>query len=102
MSATLTLDNATPLFLEFAEVAFHQTLRAKPWGGRTFIVQDPDGNLIAFAGHWTSFLVVLAFSTVIAQTPALARPARLPRPLWKGSSPRMPPTSHQDRIARWR
>jgi catechol 2,3-dioxygenase-like lactoylglutathione lyase family enzyme len=52
ISATLTLDDAKPLFLEFqkAGVAFHQKLRTEPWGARTFIVQDPDGNLIAFAG----------------------------------------------------
>ena len=52
LSATLTLDDAEPLFREFqkAGVAFHQTLRTEPWGSRTFIVQDPDGNLIAFAG----------------------------------------------------
>jgi catechol 2,3-dioxygenase-like lactoylglutathione lyase family enzyme len=50
--ATVTLDDAEPLFLEFqkAGVAFHQTLRTEPWGTRTFIVQDPDGNLILFAG----------------------------------------------------
>ena len=52
LSATLTLDRAAPLFLEFqvAGVDFHQTLRTEPWGARTFIVRDPDGNLIAFAG----------------------------------------------------
>jgi len=52
ISATLTLDDARPLFLEFqkAGVAFHQTLRTEPWGARTFIVKDLDGNLIAFAG----------------------------------------------------
>jgi len=52
ISATLTLDDARPLFLEFqkAGVAFHQTLRTEPWGARTFIVRDLDGNLIAFAG----------------------------------------------------
>ena len=52
LSATLTLDTAKPLFLEFqaAGVAFHQPLRTEPWGARTFIVADPDGNLIAFAG----------------------------------------------------
>jgi catechol 2,3-dioxygenase-like lactoylglutathione lyase family enzyme len=52
VSATLTLDDATPLFLEFqnAGVEFYQTLRTEPWGARTFIIQDPDGNLIAFAG----------------------------------------------------
>ena len=52
LSATLTVDDAEPLFLEFqkAGVTFHQTLRTEPWGARTFAVQDPDGNLIAFAG----------------------------------------------------
>jgi catechol 2,3-dioxygenase-like lactoylglutathione lyase family enzyme len=52
LSATFTLDDAKPLYREFekAGVAFHQTLRTEPWGARTFIVQDPDGNLIAFAG----------------------------------------------------
>jgi catechol 2,3-dioxygenase-like lactoylglutathione lyase family enzyme len=52
VSATLTVDEATALFLEFqkAGVTFHQALRTEPWGARTFIVQDPDGNLIAFAG----------------------------------------------------
>ena len=53
VSATLTVDDAEPLFLEFekAGVAFRQTLRTEPWGSRTFIVEDPDGNLIAFAGR---------------------------------------------------
>ena len=52
LSATITLEDAKPLFLEFqaASVTFHQTLRTEPWGARTFIVRDPDGNLIAFAG----------------------------------------------------
>lgn len=53
LSATLTLENAKPLFLEFqrAGVTFHQPLRTEPWGARTFIVQDPDGNLLCFAGR---------------------------------------------------
>ncbi len=52
LSATLTLDDAKPLFLEFqgAGVTFRQTLKTEPWGARTFIVEDPDGNLICFAG----------------------------------------------------
>jgi catechol 2,3-dioxygenase-like lactoylglutathione lyase family enzyme len=51
LSATFTLDDIKPLFLEFqdAGVPFHQTLRTEPWGARIFIVQDPDGNLICFA-----------------------------------------------------
>jgi hypothetical protein len=42
----------TELFLGYqaAEVAFHQLLRKEPWGAETFIVKDPDGNLILFAG----------------------------------------------------
>jgi catechol 2,3-dioxygenase-like lactoylglutathione lyase family enzyme len=53
LSATITLDDAEPLFLEFqtAGVEFHQTLKSEPWGARTFIVGDPDGNLILFAGR---------------------------------------------------
>ncbi len=53
LSATITLADAEPLFLEYqaADVAFAQTLRSEPWGARTFIVRDPDGNLILFAGH---------------------------------------------------
>ena len=52
LSATLTVDDAKLLFIEFqrAGVVFYQTLRTEPWGARTFIVQDLDGNLIAFAG----------------------------------------------------
>jgi catechol 2,3-dioxygenase-like lactoylglutathione lyase family enzyme len=53
VSAAVTLDDAKPLFLEYqaAGVDFHQTLRTEPWGARTFIVRDPDGNLILFAGR---------------------------------------------------
>ncbi len=40
------------LFLEFqsAGVAFHQKLKKQPWGARNFVVKDPDGNLLLFAG----------------------------------------------------
>ncbi|WP_431320058.1 bleomycin resistance protein [Rhizobium sp. YTU87027] len=52
LSATLTVDDPKQLFLEYraADASFHQPLRNEPWGARTFIVQDPDGNLIAFSG----------------------------------------------------
>jgi len=30
-------------------VVFHQVLKTEPWGARTFIVRDLDGNLILFA-----------------------------------------------------
>jgi catechol 2,3-dioxygenase-like lactoylglutathione lyase family enzyme len=53
LSATLVVDDATALFAEFRQsgVDFQQTLREEPWGARTFIVRDPDGNLICCAGR---------------------------------------------------
>ena len=47
-----TADEIKLLFLEFqsAGVAFHQTLKKQPWGARNFAVEDPDGNLLLFAG----------------------------------------------------
>jgi uncharacterized glyoxalase superfamily protein PhnB len=47
-----TADEIKMLFLEFqsAGVAFHQTLKKQPWGARNFVVKDPDGNLLLFAG----------------------------------------------------
>jgi catechol 2,3-dioxygenase-like lactoylglutathione lyase family enzyme len=55
LSASITLDDAEPLFLEYqaAGVEFAQPLRSERWGARTFIVRDPDGNLILFAGSAT-------------------------------------------------
>jgi catechol 2,3-dioxygenase-like lactoylglutathione lyase family enzyme len=52
IAATITLDNAKPLFVEYqnAGVEFVQSLRTEPWGARTFLVRDPDGNLLLFAG----------------------------------------------------
>ncbi len=52
LAASITLEDAKPLFLEYQAVGvdFHQTLRTEPWGAQTFIVRDPDGNLILFAG----------------------------------------------------
>jgi uncharacterized glyoxalase superfamily protein PhnB len=40
------------LFVKYqaAGVDFQQTLKQEPWGARTFIVRDPDGNLLLFAG----------------------------------------------------
>jgi uncharacterized glyoxalase superfamily protein PhnB len=53
LSASITVDDAKWLFLEYqaAGVTFHQALRTEPWGARTFIVRDPDANLILFAGR---------------------------------------------------
>ena len=55
LSADLGLDTAEDikqLYLEFqaAGVTFAQTLKREPWGAKTFIVKDPDGNLVLFAG----------------------------------------------------
>ena len=53
LSASITLDDAKPLSLEFqaSGVIFHQGLKTEPWGARSFIVRDPDGNLILFSGR---------------------------------------------------
>lgn len=52
LSASITVDDVKQLYLEFqaAGAVFHQPLRKEPWGVRTFIVKDPDGNLLLFAG----------------------------------------------------
>ena len=55
LAATLTVATAAEinaLFLAFqtAGVAFFQTLKRQPWGAKNFIVRDPDGNLLLFAG----------------------------------------------------
>lgn len=55
LSASITVNSAgeiKKLFLDFqqAGVTFHQSLKRQPWGARDFIVRDPDGNLIQFAG----------------------------------------------------
>jgi catechol 2,3-dioxygenase-like lactoylglutathione lyase family enzyme len=54
LSAAFTLDTATEikeLFQAFQAtgVDFSQKLKTEPWGARTFIVRDPDGNLVLFA-----------------------------------------------------
>ena len=58
LSASITVATANEikqLFLSYqaAGVSFHQTLKKEPWGARTFIVSDPDENLILFAGPAT-------------------------------------------------
>jgi uncharacterized glyoxalase superfamily protein PhnB len=55
LSVSMTVATAEEiklLFLEFqsAGVTFHQTLKKQPWGAKNFIVKDPDGNLLLFAG----------------------------------------------------
>jgi catechol 2,3-dioxygenase-like lactoylglutathione lyase family enzyme len=55
LAASLTVASAAELRQLFVEyqaggVDFLQTLKQEPWGARTFIVRDPDGNLLLFAG----------------------------------------------------
>jgi catechol 2,3-dioxygenase-like lactoylglutathione lyase family enzyme len=52
LAATLTVQDVELLFGELQQTGapFHQALRTEPWGARTFIVSDPDSNLILFAG----------------------------------------------------
>ncbi len=55
LSASITVATASELkqlFLDYqaAGVSFHQALKKEPWGARTFVVSDPDENLILFAG----------------------------------------------------
>jgi len=62
LSASITVattNEIKELFLSYeaAGVSFHQALKKEPWGARTFIVSDPDENLILFAGpaaDWTT------------------------------------------------
>jgi len=55
LSATLTVESADEieaLFVEFGAsgVTFFQPLKRQPWDALDFIVKDPDGNLLLFAG----------------------------------------------------
>ena len=55
LSATITVatvDEINALFLSFqaAGVSFQQPLKKEHWGATTFVVADPDENLILFAG----------------------------------------------------
>lgn len=58
LSASIALATSSEikdLFLQLQAkgVDFHQPLRTEPWGARTFVVVDPDGNLILFASPAT-------------------------------------------------
>jgi catechol 2,3-dioxygenase-like lactoylglutathione lyase family enzyme len=55
LSAAMTVaatEEIKQLFLEFQSenITFFQTLKKQPWGASNFIVRDPDGNLLLFAG----------------------------------------------------
>ena len=54
LSASITLasaDEINQLYRTYkeADVPIHQPLRTEPWQAQTFIIKDPDGNLILFA-----------------------------------------------------
>jgi len=56
LSAAITTSHAGRLFLEYQAkgVVFRQTPVREPWHGQgqgAFIVEDPDGNLLAFGGR---------------------------------------------------
>ena len=56
LSAAIGVTHAGRLFEDFraAGAAFHQTLTREPWHGEghgSFIVEDPDGNLLLFGGR---------------------------------------------------
>lgn len=58
LGCSMTVESAAEikrLYLQYQEagVSFHQPLKQEPWGARTFIVRDPDGNLLLFAGSAT-------------------------------------------------
>jgi catechol 2,3-dioxygenase-like lactoylglutathione lyase family enzyme len=50
LAARLEVDDVKSLFLELrdAGASIHHRLRAEPWGQLTFVVRDPDDNLISF------------------------------------------------------
>jgi catechol 2,3-dioxygenase-like lactoylglutathione lyase family enzyme len=55
LSATVTVATKTALqqlysIYQSRGASFLQTLRSESWGATTFILEDPDGNLILFAG----------------------------------------------------
>jgi len=55
LSASITLASAEEIkdlfrIYHAADVPLAQSLRNEPWQAKTFIVKDPDGNLILFAG----------------------------------------------------
>jgi catechol 2,3-dioxygenase-like lactoylglutathione lyase family enzyme len=55
LSATIAVGTATEIELLAADfgsagVRFQQEVKEEPWGATTFVVTDPDGNLIMFAG----------------------------------------------------
>ena len=52
VAAFLSVANVKGLFAEFQtrKVPFIHRLKKEPWGQSSFIVSDPDGNALCFAG----------------------------------------------------
>ncbi len=50
LAVRVEVDDVKALYLDVRSrgAELHQTLRREPWGQRTFIVRDPDGNLLSF------------------------------------------------------
>jgi catechol 2,3-dioxygenase-like lactoylglutathione lyase family enzyme len=53
INAFVEVDNLDALYTEYTEAGatFHQTLRTESWGGRDFVIRDPDGNAVCFASR---------------------------------------------------
>jgi catechol 2,3-dioxygenase-like lactoylglutathione lyase family enzyme len=53
ISAFIEVENVKALYAEYvaAGATFDQKLKKQAWGGRDFIVRDPDGNGISFVGR---------------------------------------------------
>ena len=51
-AAFIEVENVKALYAEYvtAGAMFDQKLKKQAWGGRDFIVRDPDGNGICFVG----------------------------------------------------
>jgi catechol 2,3-dioxygenase-like lactoylglutathione lyase family enzyme len=50
--AFIEVDNVQALYAEYvaAGASFNQKLKKQAWGGRDFVVRDPDGNGVCFVG----------------------------------------------------
>jgi catechol 2,3-dioxygenase-like lactoylglutathione lyase family enzyme len=53
INAFVEVDNIDALYTEYTEVGatFHHPLTTESWGGRDFVVRDPDGNAVCFASR---------------------------------------------------
>lgn len=53
LAVRFEVDDVKALYLEVRDrgAQLHQRLRREPWGQRTFVVVDPDGNLLSFGSH---------------------------------------------------